>query len=91
MNRKMFLKRSALTVLGMSMVGSVVKAEDGKFSGDCKTTSDILGPFYRPNAPVRSDLTSPDLAGTRITVKGKVFAGDCDTPLNQCKGRNLAL
>lgn len=85
MNRKMFLKRSALTVLGMSMVGSVVKAEDGKFSGDCKTTSDILGPFYRPDAPVRSDLTSPDLAGNRITVKGRVFAGDCETPLTNAK------
>ena len=85
MNRKDFLERTALTIFGMSVLGTVVKASDGNYSGDCATTSDILGPFYRPDAPLRSDLTHAALKGTRITIKGNVYAGDCKTPLKNAK------
>lgn len=58
-----------------------VKEENGKFHGDCDTSSDILGPFYRPKAPERSDLLMKGLQGTIITIKGKVFQQDCITPI----------
>lgn len=49
--------------------------------GDCKTTSDILGPFYRANAPFRSDLTFPNQKGTKLVIKGRVYSQDCETLL----------
>jgi catechol 1,2-dioxygenase len=81
MKRKEFLISSALAAFSMSAFGSVVKNLNGTFKGDCETTNDILGPFYRPNAPLRSDLTYEGLTGTRIMLKGQVFAADCTTPL----------
>jgi catechol 1,2-dioxygenase len=41
--------------------------------GDCDTTNDFLGPFYRANAPTRSDLTFENLTGMVVELKGKVF------------------
>src|SRR5688500_10702063 len=81
MDRKKFLLSSSLIAVSLTTFGSVIKGVDGAFKGDCETTNDILGPFYRPNAPLRSDLTYEGLAGNRITIKGKVFKADCVTPL----------
>jgi catechol 1,2-dioxygenase len=82
MDRKKFLKSSVLTAFAMTAFGCVTKGEDGEYKGDCDTTNDILGPFYRPDAPVRSDLTFEGLKGTRIVLKGKVFkSSDCSTIL----------
>ncbi len=81
MNRKKFLFASTMTVIGWSTFGSVVKLDDNKFTGDCETTDDILGPFYRPNAPIRNDLTYDGLRGSRIEIKGIVYGSDCETPL----------
>lgn len=67
--------------MSMSAFGSVIRQINGSFKGDCETTNDILGPFYRPDAPLRSDLTYTGLQGTRMTLKGQVFADDCTTPL----------
>lgn len=81
MNRRNFIRDTAITAVSLTAFGTVVKAADGTFGGDCDTTNDILGPFYRPDAPLRSDLTYEGLAGNRITVKGKVFQPDCTTAL----------
>lgn len=81
MDRKKFLATSAITAFSLSAFGSIVKAFDGTFKGDCDTTNDILGPFYRPNSPERSDLRFEGLQGAPITVKGKVFGHDCVTTL----------
>ncbi len=81
MNRKDFLLNSAMVAFSISAFGNVVKTDEHGFKGDCSTTNDILGPFYRPDAPTRSDLTFEGLKGNRIMVKGKVFGSDCVTPL----------
>ncbi len=81
MDRKKFIISSSLTAIGLTTFGSITKGSNGAYEGDCDTTNDILGPFYRPNAPVRSDLTYEGLAGTRIILKGKVFKSDCVTAL----------
>jgi len=81
MDRKQFLISSSLTVMAMSVYGSIVNLPNGKFEGDCETTNDILGPFYRPNAPFRNDLTFENLDGTRIDLQGTIFKSDCVTPL----------
>lgn len=82
MNRKDFILHSTLTAIGLSAFGSVIKLTDGKYAGDCETTNDILGPFYRPSAPIRSDLTYEGLVGTRVKLKGKIYASDCISTLN---------
>mgnify|MGYP001587363997 CR=1 FL=1 len=81
MDRKQFIIRSTLTAISLSAFGSVIKGANGEFKGDCETTNDILGPFYRPNAPERSDLSYEGLTGTKIELKGKIFKSDCVTPL----------
>jgi catechol 1,2-dioxygenase len=81
MKRKDFIIGSALTAFSMSAFGAIVRQVNGTFKGDCETTNDILGPFYRPEAPMRTDLTYEGLAGTRITLQGQVFGDDCVSPL----------
>ena len=79
MDRKKFIINSSLAAFALTTFGSIVKGANGEFKGDCDTTNDILGPFYRPNAPNRTDLTYEGLAGTKIVLKGKVFKSDCTT------------
>ena len=81
MDRKKIIINSTFTAFALTTFGSIIKGANGGFKGDCDTTNDILGPFYRPNAPVRSDLTYEGLAGTRIILKGKIFKSDCITLL----------
>ncbi|MDQ3192285.1 MAG: hypothetical protein M3Q58_11895 [Bacteroidota bacterium] len=81
MDRKKFIIDSTLTALAITVFGSVVKGANGIFKGDCDTTNDILGPFYRPGAPILSDLTYKGLEGSRIILKGKVFQSDCISPV----------
>lgn len=62
-----------------------VKFNGENFEGDCATTTDILGPFYRPEAPVRSNMMVKGTTGQVIMLKGKVKHKDCTTPLkNAC-------
>ena len=80
MDRKKFLTSTALLAFSVSVFGKVTPDKE-TFRGDCETTNDILGPFYRPNAPTKQDITCNDLEGQRVTLKGRVFGSDCTTPL----------
>lgn len=80
MDRKKFIIASSLTAFGLTTIGTVIKTSSGDFTGDCATTNDILGPFYRPDAPVRTDLTYEGLIGAKIRLKGSVFHSDCLIP-----------
>lgn len=82
MNRKQFITTTALTALAVSACGNISKIPTtNEFEGDCATTNDILGPFYRPNAPIRQDLTYNSLKGNYIELKGIVYGPDCKTPI----------
>ena len=80
MNRKKFLMTTVLAAFSVSSFGNITKLND-KFVSDCETTNDILSPFYKPNAPLRQDLTFNGLEGSIITLKGIVYKSDCITPL----------
>jgi len=80
MNRKEFLIAGSLTAFSVSIFGKV-KPVGKDFESDCETTNDILGPFYRADAPVRNDLTAKDLKGAVVELKGRVFGSDCVTPI----------
>ncbi len=85
MDRKSFIKKTSLAVFSLSMIGKVMEAAPGKFKSDCATTNDILGPFYRPNAPERKNMLIKGVDGNQITIKGTVFGDDCKTPLKNAK------
>jgi len=81
MERRNFIKNSTLTVLSISAFGSI--SWNGKsFEGDTPTTTDILGPFYRPGAPLRTNLRLPATNGAPIVLKGIIFKEDGKTPVN---------
>lgn len=81
MQRRNFIKHSALTVISVSAFGAL--NWNGKnFEGDTPTTTDILGPFYRPGAPLRTNLRIAGSNGTPIVLKGKIFREDGKTPIH---------
>ena len=81
-NRRKFLRTAGLGAFAISTFGfTSYQAEEDRYAGDCATTDDILGPFYRPKAPVRSDLTYKSLKGLPLIIEGRVFEADCTTPL----------
>ncbi len=52
------------------------------FVGDTPTTTDILGPFYRPGAPMRSVIVPPNSKGSPMVLSGTIFKEDGKAPLN---------
>lgn len=81
MQRRTFIKNSTLTVISVSTFG-VLNWNGKNFEGDTPTTTDILGPFYRPNSPMRSNLRLANSNGTPIVLKGYIFKEDGKTPIN---------
>ncbi len=81
MQRRTFIKNSTLTVISVSAFGGL--NWNGKsFEGDTPTTTDILGPFYRPGSPLRTSLRLPNSNGTPIVFKGYIFKENGKTPIN---------
>lgn len=81
MQRRTFIKNSTLAVISVSAFGAL--NWNGKyFEGDTPTTTDILGPFYRPGSPLRTNLRLANSKGTPIVLKGYIFKEDGKTPIN---------
>ncbi len=84
MERRSFLKNTALCAVAVSAHG-FISFNGEHFEGDCETTTDILGPFYRPDAPVRTDMRMLNGVGQKVVLSGQVKHKDCKTPLkNAC-------
>lgn len=84
MERRSFLKSTALSAIAISASGFV--HFDGKrYVGDCETTSDVLGPFYRPESPVRQNLVITGEKGDPIELFGKIIHDDCISPYKNAK------
>lgn len=80
MQRRTFIKNSTLTAICAGTFGSLFW--NGKyFEGDTPTTTDILGPFYRPGAPLRTNLRLAGSKGVPIVLKGKIFGQDGRSPV----------
>jgi protocatechuate 3,4-dioxygenase beta subunit len=84
MKRRDFLINTGLSVVAIS-ASSFIKFDGKQFIGDCETTSDILGPYYRPNSPVRNNLVIKGEKGTLIELSGIIKHKDCVTPYNNAK------
>ncbi len=84
MKRRHFLRNSVLSAVAISTTGFV--HFNGKhYEGDCATTSDVLGPFYRPDSPVRKSLVMAGEKGDPIELLGKILHNDCTTPYKNAK------
>ncbi|MCT4623526.1 MAG: hypothetical protein N4A46_07875 [Schleiferiaceae bacterium] len=81
MERGKFIGTLALGAIGISTFGKVKPIEGEKFKGDCQTTNDILGPFYRVGSPKRSSLLNAGIKGAELQIAGQVFGKDCIKPL----------
>src|SRR5215203_5952561 len=83
MQRRNFLKDTGLVVIGVGVFGSIQWNTD-HFVGDTPTTTDILGPFYRPNAPLRININPAAYSGKPFHLSGTVFKEDGKTPFRNC-------
>src|SRR5210317_254408 len=81
MQRRNFIKKSSLMAFSVSAFGGI-HWNGLNFVGDSPTTTDILGPFYRPGAPMRSNIISPGSTGIPMNLSGKVFSENGKTPLD---------
>ena len=81
MERRDFIKNSSLIAISVSAFGSI-SWNGNNYVGDSPTTTDILGPFYRPGAPMRSNIIPPDSKGILLNLSGTIFKEDGKTPLN---------
>jgi len=83
MKRRKFIMDSGILVIGIGVFGNI-KWNGSKFIGDTPTTTDILGPFYRPNAPFRKNLNPFGFAGSILDLSGTVLKDDGKTPAKKC-------
>lgn len=84
MKRRQFLQATALGAVAVSTTG-FVRFNGQAYEGDCETTTDILGPYYRPDAPLRTNLLISGAPGQQVVLKGQVKHKDCLTPYQGAK------
>ena len=79
MERRKFIYNSSMVALSVSVFGKI-KWNGSSFIGNDPTTADILGPYYRPGAPIRRDLVQPGTKGDITRFAGTIFGKDGRTP-----------
>lgn len=80
MKRRTFIKSSSLAAFSMSAFGPI--HWNGKsFEGPTATTTDLLGPYYRPDAPIRSNLIPENTTGEVLHLAGTIYREDGKSPL----------
>ena len=80
MKRRKFIQDSSLVALSIGVFGNI-KWDGKSYVGEDPTTTDILGPFYRPGAPFKTDLVQPGTKGEIAHFSGTVFGKD-GKPIN---------
>lgn len=84
MQRRAFIKNTALCAVAVSTCG-FIRFDGERYVGDCESTTDILGPFYRPGSPVRSNLRIKGDQGIPVELSGTIFHNDCKTPFHKAR------
>lgn len=82
MKRRNFISNGVKGFIAVTLlpkVGYSFLMGDVFSQGGCvPTTGDILGPFYRANAPIRSNLQIAGEPGTPLIYKGTIYDLDCN-------------
>ena len=84
MRRRNFLQSTVLCAVAVSTTG-FIQYNGESYEGDCETTTDVLGPFYRPDAPLRTNLIIKGAPGQEVILQGRVKHKDCTTPYKNAK------
>jgi protocatechuate 3,4-dioxygenase beta subunit len=80
MKRRKFIHDSSLLAFSVGVFGTI-KWDGNSYVGNDPTTTDILGPFYRPGAPFRVDLVQPGAKGDIVQFSGTIFGKDGKSPV----------
>ncbi len=83
MQRRKFIRHTGAVAFGIGVFGSISWTKNS-YIGDTPTTTDILGPFYRPGAPLRVNLNPKDFNGEVLDLSGTIFEEDGRTPMQDC-------
>ncbi len=83
MQRRKFIQNSGFAAIAIGVFGNVAWSRD-RFIGDTPTTTDVLGPFYRPGAPMRNNINSKGFIGKPFHISGTVFKEDGKTSFKNC-------
>jgi catechol 1,2-dioxygenase len=83
MHRRTFIRDTGKTAIAISVFGRI-HWNRSHFVGDTPTTTDILGPFYRPGAPFRVNINPPGFSGELLHFSGTVLREDGKTPFQNC-------
>ena len=80
MKRRSFIQKSSMMAVAVSTLGGI-HWDGTHFVGNSPTTTDILGPFYRPGAPMRSNIVPTGSTGVPMNLNGIVFDENGTNPL----------
>jgi catechol 1,2-dioxygenase len=83
MQRRKFITTSGIFAVGTGVFGSIRWSRD-HYTGDTPTTTDILGPFYRPGAPLRKNLNPPGFKQNILHLSGTIFKENGTAPMDNC-------
>lgn len=82
MQRRRFIKEASAVAFGIGVFGNITWTQ-GSFIGDTPTTTDILGPWYRPGASHRENLNPKEFNGEILHLSGTIFQEDGKTPISE--------
>jgi len=82
MKRRKFIENSAMLALTVGVFGKI-KWDGEKYVGTDPTTTDILGPFYRPGAPFKANLIQPGTKGETLHFSGSIIGKDGKSPVKE--------
>lgn len=79
-NRRDFIKRSSIFAFAVStpLLGSCENETSNVPT--CTTSSDILGPYYKSDAPFRENIIPDNNSATILQIEGKIVSG-CLAPI----------
>ena len=78
MQRRKFIQHTGMVAFGVGVFGTI-SWDNEKYIGDTATTTDMLGPFYRPNAPLRVNINPAGYTGPLFHLSGTVCKADGKT------------
>lgn len=84
MKRRSFIRNTTLCAFAVSTSG-FIRFDGNRYVGDCEATTDVLGPYYRPDSPARNNLVIKGDAGDLVELSGYVKHTDCKTPYEKAK------
>lgn len=80
MKRRTFIQKSSMMAVAISTMGGI-QWNGNHYVGNSPTTTDILGPFYRPGSPLRSNIIPPKSSGIPMNLQGTIFDEKGEIPL----------